>query len=113
MAAVHSPNNYFVYPAMGPRLERDVRYVNINRGGPSPRRRSIPQCQPRVDPAPEAWMANLAKHHIRWVPSAATPASTSRRAGVGGRQPARSSRSRFADNTNLIYEFLPGAGEAP
>ncbi|HEV8578466.1 MAG TPA: hypothetical protein VGX68_05230 [Thermoanaerobaculia bacterium] len=108
VAAIHSPNNYFVYPAMGPRLERDVRYVNINRAD---RRNAAdyPQCQPRVDPSPQAWVANLEKMRIRWLHLSRYPQfdfSMERR--WADSMPGLFTL-RYADSTNRVYEFLPVA----
>ena len=108
VASVHSPNNYFVYPAMGPRLERDVRYVNFNWAD---YRDAIeyPKCQPRVDPSPQAWVANLTKMRIRWVHLSRYPQFDF----PLERQWADSMPGLFAlryeDVTNRVYEFLPEA----
>jgi hypothetical protein len=108
VAAVHEPNNYFVYPAMGPRLERDVRYVNFNWAD---HRQAIryPLCQPRIDPSPQAWVANLTKMRIRWVHLSRYPQFDF----PLERQWADSLPGlfvlRYQDDTNRVYEFLPGA----
>jgi hypothetical protein len=109
VAAVHSPNNYFEYPAMGPRLERDIRYVNIN---PEDHRNAMdyPECQPRVHPSPQAWVANLRKLGIRWVHLSRYPQFDF----AIERQWADSMPwlfvLRYSDPTNLVYELLPGPG---
>jgi len=108
VAAVHSPNNYFVYPAMGPRLERDVRYVNFNRAD---RRNAVdyPQCQPRVDPSPQAWVSNLEKLRIRWVHLSRYPQfGFPPERGWADALPGLFAR-RYEDATNAVYEFLPVA----
>jgi hypothetical protein len=108
VAAVHSPNNYFMYPAMGPRLERDVRYVNFNAAD---LRNAVeyPACQPRVDPLPRAWVRNLARMRIRWVHMSRYP----RFDFPLERQWADARPHLFAlrheDDTNVVYEFLPVA----
>jgi hypothetical protein len=108
VAAVHSPNNYFVYPAMGPRLERDVRYVNVNRAD---LRNAVdyPQCQPRVDPSPQAWVANLAKMRIRWLHLSRYPQFDFPMERRWADSMPGLFALRYADSTNLIYEFLPVA----
>jgi hypothetical protein len=108
VAAVHSPNNYFVYPAMGPRLERDVRYVNINWAD---RRNAIdyPECQPRVDPSPQAWVANLMKMRIRWVHLSRYPQFDFSLERQWADSMPQLFALRYGDPTNLVYEFLPVA----
>jgi hypothetical protein len=108
VAAVHSPNNYFMYPAMGPRLERDVRYVNFNAVD---LRSAIeyPACEPRIDPSPQAWIRNLAKLQIRWIhmsryPGFDFPLERGWAAAMPGLFVLR-----YEDPTNVIYEFLPVA----
>ena len=108
VAAVSEPNNYFIYPAMGSHLERDVRYININEAD-LPFAHLYPECQPRVDPSPRAWVANLAEHRIRWVHLSRYP-----RFGFPMEKQWADSLPqlfvlRYADETNLIYEFLPVA----
>ncbi len=51
---------------MGPRLQRRAIYVNVNRED-YPTAGAYPGCDPRVHPSAEAWLANLQKHHVRWV----------------------------------------------
>jgi hypothetical protein len=106
VAASSEPNNYFMYPAMGTHLERDVRYVNINAAN-HPLAVQYPECQPRVDPSPQAWIANLKAQRIRWVHLSSYP-------GFGfplERKWVEADPLRFAlqykDDLNLIYEFTP------
>jgi hypothetical protein len=108
---VSAPGTYFVYPAMGPYLERRVRYVNVNRANFANAAR-YPACDPRVDPAPDAWIANLAAARVRWVllgryPEFPFPMEQ----GWADARPDLFAL-RFADNTNRIYEFLPTARAA-
>lgn len=112
VAAVQSPNNYFMYPAMGPRLERDVRYVNLNRAD---HRSALayPQCQPRVAPSPEAWVANLEKMKIRWVYLSRYPQAGFPIENKWARERPRDFTLRYTDDTNRIYEFHPGRGTDP
>ena len=105
VAAVSAPNNYFMYPAMGTRLERDVRYVNLNAAN-HPLAIQYPECQPRVDPSPQAWIANLKTQHIRWVHLYRYP----RFDFPVERQWAAANPQlftlRYADENDLIYQFL-------
>ncbi|HSG38615.1 MAG TPA: hypothetical protein VLE27_03160 [Thermoanaerobaculia bacterium] len=107
VAAIHSPNNYFVYPAMGPRLERDVRYVNIN-AADHPHAVQYPACEPRVDPSPQAWVENLAEKRIRWIHLSRYPQFDfpPERQWVDDRPDLFV--LRYSDPANLVYEFLPG-----
>ncbi len=66
VAVASSPALYFIYPAMGPFLERRVVYVNINRADLA-NAADYPRCNPRVDPSPDAWLANLRKPGVRWL----------------------------------------------
>lgn len=111
VAAVQSPNNYFVYPAMGPRLERDARYVNVNEAD-LPYAISYPQCQPRVDPSAQAWVANLLKKRIRWVHLSRYPQVGFPPEGQWTESMPQLFALRFADATNRVYEFLPMAEAA-
>ncbi len=106
VAVVSSPVNYFVYPAMGPHLERRAIYVNVNRRD-SRNAADYPGCQPRVDPDPQAWMENLRKQDVRWVWLSRFP-----QIGFPEEYAWAQSRPdlfavRYQDNTNVIYEFLP------
>lgn len=108
VAAVHSPNNYFVYPAMGPRLERDVRYVNVNAADHS-YAVQYPACEPRVDPDPRAWVENLAEKRIRWVHLSRYPQFDFSPESRWADSMPNLFALRYSDPTNLVYEFLPGA----
>lgn len=107
VAAVHSPNNYFMYPAMGPRLERDVRYVNLNRADHRSAM-AYPKCQPRVDLSPEAWVANLEKRRIRWVHLSRYPQFGFSIEKTWADKRPRDFTLRYTDDTNRVYEFHPG-----
>lgn len=107
VAAVHSPNNYFMYPAMGPRLERDVRYVNFNRADHR-NAMAYPRCQPRVASSPGAWVANLEKMGIRWVHLSRYPQFGFPIEKKWADERARDFTLRYTDDTNRIYEFHPG-----
>ncbi|HEV8631449.1 MAG TPA: hypothetical protein VGV61_14110 [Thermoanaerobaculia bacterium] len=104
VAISHAPHNYLAYPAMGPRLERDVRYVNVNAAD---HRYAIeyPGCQPRVDPAPAAWVNNLVKRHIRWIYLARYPQFDFPIEERWAAALPRLFALRYADATNRIYEL--------
>jgi hypothetical protein len=108
VASVHSPNNYFQYPAMGPRLERESRYVNFNAAD---HRNAVeyPLCQPRVDPDPRAWVNNLARQHIRWVHLSRYPQFDFTVERTWADSMPQLFALRYSDLTNRVYEFLPGA----
>jgi len=65
VAAVTEVHNW-LYPPMGMRLQRNVVYVNYNKANHDDVT-GYANCNPRVDPDPEAWIANLRKRSIRWV----------------------------------------------
>jgi hypothetical protein len=107
VAISSAPALYFVYPAMGPYFERQVRYVNVNRADFDSVLR-YPRCEPRVDASAWAWFANLQRARVRWL-------LVTRYPGVPfpvEQQWASAAPSRFApryaDNTTLVYEVLPG-----
>jgi hypothetical protein len=106
VAAVSEPNNYFMYPAMGTHLERDVRYVNFNAAN-HPLAIQYPECQPRVDPSPQAWIANLAAQHIRWVHLGSYPGFDFPLERQWVETDPRHFALRYRDDLNLIYEFKP------
>jgi hypothetical protein len=66
VAVVGAPATYFIYPAMGPFLQRRAVYVNVNRANDRDAIR-YPACNPRVDPSPQAWSDNLAAARVRWL----------------------------------------------
>jgi hypothetical protein len=107
VAVAATPVLFFVYPAMGPFLERQARYVNVNRADFDNAFR-YPECKPRVDPSPQAWLLNLRKAGVRWLlldryPQVPFP--------IEGRWAATAPglfALRYADRTSLVYELLPG-----
>jgi hypothetical protein len=109
--AVMSPGSYFTYPAMGPYFERKVVYVNINRQDLR-EAAAYPGCEPRRDPDPDSWKANLDKAGVRWLlvnrydpfPFPVEDAWAASRPDLFA--------LRFRDNTNRVYEYLPGARAA-
>ncbi len=110
VAVVGSPVSYFVYPAMGPHLERRATYVNINR---QDARRTVdyPGCNPRVDPDPQAWVENLREQGVRWVWLSRYPQIELPEEHAWAQLRPDSFAVRYQDNTNVIYEFLPGRAQ--
>src|SRR6185295_18136653 len=58
VAVASSPQQYFVYPAMGPRLERRAVFANVN-AEDFQNAAAYPACDPRTSPSADAWIANL------------------------------------------------------
>lgn len=112
VAVVHAPNNYLTYPTMGPRLERDVRYVNFNEADLRYAFR-YPLCQPRVDPSPVAWVRNLVKRRIRWIHLARFPGFDFPIEGRWAEAMPRLFALRYAEANNRIYELTLPESPAP
>ncbi len=104
-----SPLHFFVYPALGPRFERKVIFANLN---PEDRSNAAdyPGCDPRVDVTPEAWLANLAKHNVRWLHVARFTGTEffPERAWADARTDWFT--LRFEADGNRIYEVIPPSG---
>jgi hypothetical protein len=107
VAVESTPINYFVYPVMGLHLERKAVYVNVNRRN-ARNAADYPDCEPRVDFDPQAWIDNLSGQDVRWI--------------VLNRFPGESDfpveytwavarpdlfALRFEDPADAIFEFLP------
>lgn len=108
VAVVGSPRTRFVYPAMGPRLERRAIYVNINQRDLR-NAGSYPRCDPRVDPDFDAWLGHLAAQDVRWLHTSRLPnAPFPGEAGWAEERPDLFAL-RYEDDTNRIYELLPVA----
>ncbi|HEV3077563.1 MAG TPA: hypothetical protein VHB47_24290, partial [Thermoanaerobaculia bacterium] len=106
---VGSPGTYFVYPAMGPFLERQAIYVNVNRANLSVAAR-YPACNPRVDPSEQAWLDNLAAAQVRWLLLCRYPEFDFPLEGRWAvARPGRFAL-RYADPACVIFEVLPAKG---
>ncbi len=105
VALISSPKSYFVYPAMGPRLERRVLAININ-AADHHRAGDYPSCNPRVDPDPAAWMANLRRAGVRWVYLNRAPGFELGIENRWAEERPGEFALRFSDNGNRIYEVL-------
>ncbi len=105
---VGAPGTYFVYPAMGTYLERKAIYVNVNAANLDNAAR-YPKCDPRVDPNPTAWIANLAATHTRWILLCRYPEFNFpfEQQWAQGRPDLFA--LRYSDKTSLVIEFLPEA----
>lgn len=106
VAVASSPQHFFVYPAMGPRLARRAIFANVNAADFS-NAAEYPACNPRVDLSPRAWLANLAKHEVRWLHLMRYPGTEylPERAWADAR-PDRLTL-RYEDDGNRIYEVNP------
>jgi len=105
VAVSHTPETYFVYPAMGPYLERRAEYVNINRENfayPL----LYPDCKPRSDPSADAWIDNLHAAGIHWVYVARYPEFKFPVEDTWARERPGLFALQFEDQTNRVYELL-------
>ncbi|HEV7671434.1 MAG TPA: hypothetical protein VGS22_23185 [Thermoanaerobaculia bacterium] len=109
VAVASSPQHFFVYPAMGPRLERKAIFANVNAADFS-NAAAYPACDPRVDLNPEAWLTNLGKHEVRWLHLMRYPGTEylPERAWADA-LPGRFTL-RYEDDANRIYEVSPPPG---
>jgi hypothetical protein len=106
VAVVGTPVSYFLYPAMGPHLERRATYINVNRQD-SRRTVDYPGCNPRVDPDPQAWAKNLFKQDVRWIWLSRYPQIDFPEEHTWAQLRPDLFAVRYQDTTNVIYEFLP------
>jgi 4-amino-4-deoxy-L-arabinose transferase-like glycosyltransferase len=109
VAVVNSPDTFFIYPAMGPGLERRALYVNVNAANLD-EAAAYPLCQPRVQPDTAAWIANLRAAGVRWLDLTRTPPFPFAMENDWARAHPELFVPRFSDPTNLIYELLPPPG---
>jgi hypothetical protein len=109
---VSSPGTYFVYPAMGPFLERQAIYVNVNRANLSVAAR-YPACNPRVDPSEEAWLDNLAAAHVRWLLLCRYPDFDFPLEGRWAAAHPDRFALPYADPTCVIFKVLPARASRP
>jgi len=106
VAVVMEPGNRFLYPAAGPRFERRVTYVNVNRANYR-EAGAFPACNPRVDPDPAAWLDNLEGEGILFVHLARQPGRDfPYELGWIEAHPERFA-PRYEDPANRIYETRP------
>jgi hypothetical protein len=106
VAVSSAPGHYFVYPAMGPYLERRVVYVNINQAD-RPFAAQYPNCDPRIDPDPEAWLRNLDRSGARWLYLSRFPEFDFPVEAQWAQARPERFVPRYADLTNLIFEVIP------
>lgn len=112
--AVMSPALYFTYPAMGQYFERKVIYVNFNRQDLR-EAAHYPGCEPRVDPDPDAWLANLNKANVRWLlvnryDKFPYPIEDQ---WAAARPDLFALRFQDGEDLNRVYEVLPAARTVP
>ena len=106
VAVSHAPKNYFVYPAMGPLLERRAIYVHVNEAAHD-NPLLYPGCDVRVDPSPEAWLRNLREQNVRWLYVARFPELEFPIEDRWAATHPERFALRYQDETNRIYEALP------
>ena len=111
VAVSHVPKNYFVYPAMGPFLERRAVYVPVNREAYT-NPLLYPGCDARAHPSADAWLENLRRDDVRWLYVARFPEFDFPVEDRWARDRPRLFQLRFEDATNRVYEVL-GEGTAP
>lgn len=105
VAVSHAPENYFVYPAMGPFLERRAIYVHVNEEAhENPLR--YPGCDVRVDPSPEAWLRNLRREGVRWLYVARFPEFEFPLEDRWARERPDLFALRYEDPLNRVYELI-------
>jgi hypothetical protein len=106
VAVIESPGAYFVYPAMGPYLERKMLYINVNAANfdiPS----RYPACNSRVDPSPNDWLAHLIQADVQWLQISRYPNFNWPLEHDWAQSQPQLFELRFADDNNLVYEFHP------
>ena len=108
VAVISTPATYFIYPAMGMYLERKATYINVNREDVRVAT-AYPLCEPRTNPDPEAWLANLRKAGVRWLLLNRHPALEFPPERTWAQQRPDLFALRFSGRTNEIYELLPTA----
>jgi hypothetical protein len=106
VAVVNSPDTFFIYPAMGPYLERRALYVNVNAANLD-EAAAYPLCQPRVQPLAAAWLANLRQAGVRWLDLTRTPPFPFPMENDWAGAHPELFVLRFGDATNRIFELLP------
>jgi hypothetical protein len=111
VAVSSNPGLYFVYPAMGPHLERRAVYVNVNEADRPAS--GYPKCEPRVDFSPAAWVRNLERAGARWVLFSRFPEFPFPVEAEWARARPDLFVLRHVDNTNLVFEIRPGTAAAP
>lgn len=104
VAVASSPQHFFVYPAMGPRLERRAIFANVN-AADFENAAAYPACNPRVDLSPEAWAANLAKHEVRWLHLMRYPGTEYLPERIWADAHPDRFTLRYEDDGNRIYEI--------
>lgn len=109
---VGSPGTYFVYPAMGPLLERQAIYVNVNRADYHVAAR-YPGCNPRVDPSEQAWFDNLAAAKVRWLLLCRYLEYDFPLEGRSAAAHPERFALRYADRASVIFEVLPARTSRP
>ena len=108
VAVSHAPENFFVYPAMGPFLERRAVYVHVNQANHT-NPLLYPGCQTRVDASAGAWLRNLRAEGVRWLHLGRYPEFEFPLEDRWARERPDVFVLRFDHTTNRIYEVRQGA----
>jgi hypothetical protein len=103
---VSAPDTFFIYPAMGPRLERRAIYANVN-AQDLHEAAAYPLCQPRTDFAADAWLVNLRREGVRWLYVSRTPPFPFPQETEWAAARPELFILRYSDPNNRIYELLP------
>ena len=112
VAVASSPSLYFIYPAMGPFLERRLVYVNVNAANHA-NAAAYARCNPRVDLSPWAWFANLQRSGARWLLVSHLPGYPSLPEQTWAASVPGFFALRFDDGVSRIYEILPPPPRPP
>ena len=95
---------------MGPRLERRAIYVNIDAAD---RRAAAeyPGCNPRLNPDPEAWLANLRRAGVRWLHIVGNPRTDWPIEAKWVSSGPERFAARHLEDLSVVFEVLPeGSG---
>jgi hypothetical protein len=112
VAAVSAPPNRFIVPAMGPRYEREVTYVNVQapdiRFAPA-----YPNCAPpRTAPDRAAWLQNLVAAEIHYLLVTVDPGHETPIEATWAAESPELFVLRHRDQTSAVWELAGPLAEA-
>lgn len=110
VAVSHAPKSYFVYPAMGPFLERRAVYAPIDRAA-HVNPLEYPGCDVRAGGSAGAWIDNLRREGVRWIHVARFPEFDFPVEDTWASQHPDLFALRFDHRTNRVWEFLPASDD--